>query len=271
MDKIKPTKDEGGSLSGSGDDTGSLSSISYDDDEAKRIRAAMKSKLNAMDEARKRKAWKPKPKKKRNPQTKLKSYYSPLKNQDGYLMKNCEWEPTEEKHVYRPPGYKVANDFSVGKYTHCVFCHLKPCLTRAYFSDASKLSAHLTMIDKKSSREARHRVIDLWKEKYRKHMKISKSHAVITKCMMEVAGHHFPDSSDDETSSSGTSDEELFDESDPKVVSKLFEKPSVSASDALPCQVTNFHPVAHVRIASGFSPFACHKNFGIPTELTELN
>ena len=212
----------------SGADTGSFSSsISYDDDEAKRVRAAMKNKLDAMETARNRKTWRPKPKRKKNTQRKMKSYFSKKKNEDGYPLDDCEWEPNEKKHVYRPPDYKVIDDFSIGKYEHCVSCHLKPCLTRAYFSEASKLCAHRTMIDKVSSRGARHEVVAMWKEKYRKHMKVNKSHATVTKCMTEVANHHFPDSSSDEESS-GSSDEELFDESDPSVLSKLFGDPVIA-------------------------------------------
>lgn len=201
------------------DDGASLSSNSFCLEEANRVRDSIKAKLDAMEEARTRKPWKRKSKRKPNPQTKLKKFYPPKMTDEGYPLSHCEYEPMEKRQVYRPPKYVVSQEQCFGKHLHCVKCHLKPCITNAYFKEASTLSAHRTMVDGVSSKDAKHEVLVLWKNKYRMLMKPGRAYTGATQCMKDVASQHFASSDED---SDGSSDEELFDEADPKVLSKLF-------------------------------------------------
>jgi hypothetical protein len=72
--------------------------------------------------------------KKPDSQTKVKHFFQTKVNEDGYPMKMCEYEPTERRHVYRPPGYGDNKEwFHDG--SHCTSCHLKPCVTFEFYSE----------------------------------------------------------------------------------------------------------------------------------------
>ena len=65
---------------------------------------------------------------------------TPKYNNDGYPMKECQFEITEERFVYRPPGYldgcvpPRAGSFHV----HCCDCHLMPCITTKYHEEVTE-------------------------------------------------------------------------------------------------------------------------------------
>ena len=72
-------------------------------------------------------------KKKKVSQPKIDKIFDIQKNEDGYPIKDCEFEPVEGKHVYRPPGY--AANYPYPK-LHCEHCHLKPCLVSLHFDES---------------------------------------------------------------------------------------------------------------------------------------
>jgi hypothetical protein len=56
-------------------------------------------------------------------------------NEDGYPLEDCEYEASEARLVYRPPGYAEEADPAS---PHCLSCHLKPCITVAFHNDGRR-------------------------------------------------------------------------------------------------------------------------------------
>ena len=75
----------------------------------------------------------PKRKRKKNPQPKIDKCFPIAVNEDGYPLKYCEFEPLENKVVYRPPGYAEGYTRAM---EHCQYCHLKPCVLSVYKKEA---------------------------------------------------------------------------------------------------------------------------------------
>jgi hypothetical protein len=65
----------------------------------------------------------------------MKKHGMPTKNEEGYSMKQCEYEYAESRFVYRPPGYSNGLD---QQGHHCTECHLKPCITTKHHEEASE-------------------------------------------------------------------------------------------------------------------------------------
>ena len=76
-----------------------------------------------------------------------------VKNADGYPLIHCEYEPSEDKTVYRPPGYpQNITDLRKGAGSaHCTSCHLKPCLAKAMRPEIKELAVELVSKQGKSS------------------------------------------------------------------------------------------------------------------------
>jgi hypothetical protein len=55
----------------------------------------------------------------------------PATSQEGYPMKLCEYENSEDCFVYRPPGYCT----DPVREWHCCTCHLKPCISTKYYGE----------------------------------------------------------------------------------------------------------------------------------------
>jgi len=194
----------------------------YSKEEVDKRKAVTDAILKGMDDRRNRKDWKPKRKKKKNPQPKIKTFFKEIMNDDGYPMKHCEYEPLVGYPVYRPPKYQIPNDRLIPNY-HCMDCGLKPCITEGFEQEAYDLRRRLVHNEGVSTTEAHHEVLDFWTEKHRLLMKKRKSKKnKPTKCMLHVAGYRYGPSDVEEDSSS--SEEECFDEDDPNVLSKLFGK-----------------------------------------------
>jgi hypothetical protein len=64
----------------------------------------------------------------------------PKYNNGSYPMKECQFEITKERFVYRPPGYldgcmpPCAGSFHV----HCCDCHLMPCITTKHHEEVTE-------------------------------------------------------------------------------------------------------------------------------------
>lgn len=89
--------------------------------------------------------------KKPDSQKKVKHFFQTKVNEDGYPMHLCEYEPTERRHIYRPPGYgdnKENRWFHDG--SHCTNCHLKPCITFEYYSETNDFFFDQNISKKKS-------------------------------------------------------------------------------------------------------------------------
>lgn len=92
---------------------------------------------------RKKAKFKPKPK-----QKKLKQYFKkeedkPEKNDDGYPIGECYYEPTMGRYIYQPPGYCgsfVGRQGSEPEF--CPSCCLKPCITRKMRYQLRELASH---------------------------------------------------------------------------------------------------------------------------------
>ena len=91
--------------------------------------------------------------KKADPQTKMKHFFQTKVNEDGYPMKMCEYEPTERKHVYRPPGYGGQNRHNRWYHdgSHCTLCHLKPCIAYEYYQETSEFFFDLNISKEQSA------------------------------------------------------------------------------------------------------------------------
>ena len=73
-------------------------------------------------------------------QPKIDRCFKPKTNEDGYPLKLCEFEPLENRMVYRPPGY--ADGWKFVEY-HCTECHLKPCILDVYSNDVLEVRGEL--------------------------------------------------------------------------------------------------------------------------------
>ena len=61
--------------------------------------------------------------------TKVKAREKVKYSSDGYRMDECEWEISEQKILYRPPGYGPdKKSIEANLIPHCTSCHLKPCI-----------------------------------------------------------------------------------------------------------------------------------------------
>lgn len=98
-------------------------------------------------------------KKKRNPQTKLKTYFAPKTNSAGYPMKHCKYQPDEGDFMYQPPWYgqRYAQDpRSDGiRPVYCRHCKLCPCLAREHQHEMTSLGHHLDVYQNKQPHEIR--------------------------------------------------------------------------------------------------------------------
>ena len=96
----------------------------------------------------KKAAPKKKPKKK-NPQTKLKKFFRPAKNSEGFPMKHCYYEPTVGDYIYNPPRHvEAVYNWKTPPHTisFCKFCRLKPCISDVHYGSICDLSAELNII-----------------------------------------------------------------------------------------------------------------------------
>lgn len=76
----------------------------------------------------------------KNLQPKINKCFQQAKNEDGYPLKHCRYEPAEDRMVYRPPGY--AEDYR-GERFHCTDCHLNPCVVFLHDKEFKKLENSL--------------------------------------------------------------------------------------------------------------------------------
>ena len=83
---------------------------------------------------------KPRRRSRRSSQPKINKCFQPKRNEDGYPLKHCEFEPLENRQVYRPPGYAEGFRF---EREHCVQCHLKPCITVVYCKEAREMMTEM--------------------------------------------------------------------------------------------------------------------------------
>ena len=94
---------------------------------------------------------KPAKKNKKNAQLKINQFYPDKENGEGYPLKHCQYEPTEGRMVYRPPGY--GDDPSIKWHhrqpPHCLSCHLKPCITTDRFNEMSDQASTQKILEKK--------------------------------------------------------------------------------------------------------------------------
>ena len=81
-----------------------------------------------------------KKKKNNNKQPKITAKFSWKLSEDGYPLKDCEFEPLENKMVYRPKGYSEISRCPLRKH-HCIDCHLKPCIVETFDDDSRKMCA----------------------------------------------------------------------------------------------------------------------------------
>jgi hypothetical protein len=97
--------------------------------------------------------------KKGKQQRKIKAYYPPKKNHQGFPMKECKFQPTEGAYMYRPWWYgrSYTNDpDNEGVYpTYCRHCKLQPCLTVEEKHHMSGSGKHLMDNDKKKPAQVR--------------------------------------------------------------------------------------------------------------------
>lgn len=82
-----------------------------------------------------RKKSRTKPRKK-NPQTKLKAFFSPKTNEEGFPMKFCKYVNEEKKFVYFPPSYPPDSYKEyTAKPSYCLSCRLQPCIQDGHGND----------------------------------------------------------------------------------------------------------------------------------------
>ena len=91
-----------------------------------------------------------------------------VKNPDGYQLIHCEYEPTEDKSLYRPPGYPGnIPDYSTCVGTaHCTSCHLKPCLAKAMSNHIKGLAVDLIGKRGKSSNQTFDKLLNTLQRKH---------------------------------------------------------------------------------------------------------
>ena len=149
--------------------------------------------------ARKRKKNKP------NKQPKITTKFDLKRSVDGYPLKDCEYEPLEDKLVYRPRGY-IDICRCVLRKVHCVDCHLKPCIIRTFGDETREIARDMNREGKSLSQilsSSRlflcRKICKLFKVRYTKKY-------VPPSCVMEflrdIDWVYRDDSSDDESSGS---------------------------------------------------------------------
>lgn len=73
---------------------------------------------------------------KKNPQTKLKAFFLPKTNDEGFPWKLCRYVKEEKKFVYFPPSYPPDNYTRyTAKPAYCLFCRLQPCIQDGHSDD----------------------------------------------------------------------------------------------------------------------------------------
>lgn len=95
------------------------------------------------------------------------NFFQQKQNEDGYPMKLCAWEPLEQRHVYRPPGYGVNS--TGGK--HCCDCHLKPCVVKEYGEETDEFFFDLQINERKPDLVAQEKTLVFLHRKYCKAIK----------------------------------------------------------------------------------------------------
>ena len=80
-------------------------------------------------------ASKKKPKRKKNPQKKVTKFFQQVRNEQGFLLKYCKYQPAVCKQVYVPEGYgRETKDEAFNK-VFCTDCMLMPCIVREHDID----------------------------------------------------------------------------------------------------------------------------------------
>lgn len=140
-----------------------------------------------------------KPKKKCNPQRKIKSYFRPKKNSLGYPMKHCKYQPVEGDYMYQPPWYGQSHSerFSVDEIiprAYCKECKLDPCIAVEEEHSMSRLG--LSMIENmgKTPRSVRIDIAYRMERKRRRLFNLDLDAPMVHKrCVSDFCGTWFPD------------------------------------------------------------------------------
>lgn len=83
----------------------------------------------AAEEARKKARAKAKrTARKKNPQTKVKMFFKSAVNEQGFALKQCVYEKSIKKQVFKPVGYGVLSKGIPGRKVYCEMCMLTPCV-----------------------------------------------------------------------------------------------------------------------------------------------
>ena len=68
----------------------------------------------------------------------------------GYPFASSEWELSEQKLIYRPPGYgPPMKSIEAITTKHCTSCHLRPCLAKTMDKELNQMCLHLIESEKK--------------------------------------------------------------------------------------------------------------------------
>lgn len=107
---------------------------------------------------------------KKNPQTKLKKFFKPLKNSEGFLMKYCRFQPSVGDYVYNPPKYadEVAHYLTPPnvKHLYCNSCRLTPCIIDVNYGCLCDLAAELHVIHCLPDETVRSKLAQSMKDKF---------------------------------------------------------------------------------------------------------
>jgi hypothetical protein len=109
-----------------------------------------------------------KPRKKNKPQSKVNNFFKQKENEDGYPMKLCAFEPSENRFVYRPPGYGAGD---TRNNAHCLSCHLKPCVVEEYRSETDDCFFDFQITKETPDLEAQEKTLIFLHKKYCKAIK----------------------------------------------------------------------------------------------------
>jgi hypothetical protein len=79
-------------------------------------------------------------------QTKLKQFFKPKTNNDGYPMRFCRYHPILDTNVFCPPGYGIGHKHKQDVFMQhfCLDCMLSPCITKEYYNQAWDFSYQMT-------------------------------------------------------------------------------------------------------------------------------
>ena len=119
----------------------------------------------------KRSSKKPQMARKKNPQQKIKSHFSTKKNQQGFPMHQCRYQPEEGKCMCHPPGHgslfaRDPNRFMERTPVHCKDCKLQPCLVKEHSLELNSKGAVLTILEKKSEADTRAIILEDLQKKH---------------------------------------------------------------------------------------------------------